>query len=211
MSTYSQKVIDTFFQTFYHERIQIAREVGKSYHRQLDTSLLTFWFSVIDFYGGLYYIGKTNTKKTYRTGNLKLADKETFSLFIEDFFPSPENKLGEFLYTVFRSGLVHQLSPKKAGLVWDKTNPKLLWVKIDSSNRDNTSNKVATINIHRLEHLAYNAYTEFKRKVEHDEIVAICENIFNHLIAIPDGLEDGKTIHNQFSNLTPDIQLIFTE
>ncbi len=213
MNTNSQKVIDTFFQTFYHERIQIAREVGKLYHRQLDTSLLTFWFSVIDFYGGVYYVGKNNRKETYRDlpPNLKLAHKQSFKLFIEDFFPSPENKLGEFLYTVFRSGLVHQLSPKKAGLVWNSENPKLVWIKIDTDNSDNTSNKVATINIHRLEYLAYSAYTEFKRKVENDELIQVCENIFTHLLANPDGLEDGITIHNQFSNLPSDIQLIITE
>src|SRR5579859_2118271 len=120
MNVYPQKVIDAFFQAFYHERIEIAKGVGKTYNRQLDTSLLTFWFSVIDFYGGIYYVGKKNKKETYRSAppNLKLAHKESFKLFIEDFFPSPENKLGEFLYTIFRSGLVHQLSPKKAGLVW---------------------------------------------------------------------------------------------
>ena len=211
MDKYSQKVIDTFFQTFYDERIKIVKQVGQSYHNQLDISLLTFWFSVIDFYGGIYYIGKKDRKKTWGGTNLKLADKKTFNLFIKDFFPSPENELGNFLYSVFRSGIVHQLSPKKAGLVWDSRNPKLVWVKIDSNNCDRLSNKVATINIHQLENLAYAAYTEFKRKVEKDEIVGICENIFNHLIAIPDGLEDGKTIDKEFSSLPPEIQSLITQ
>jgi len=163
MNPYSKKVTDQFFQTFYHERIEIAKEVGKHYHQQFDTSLLTFWFSVIDFYGGLYYIGKNNRKKTYRnTDRLKLADKEIFTKFIREFFPPIENELGEFLYTVFRSGLVHQLSPKKGEILWDTTNQKLLWVKVDLSNQDNISNKIATINIYRLQHLAFDAYKEFK-------------------------------------------------
>ncbi|MBN8663803.1 MAG: hypothetical protein J0L83_04480 [Chitinophagales bacterium] len=210
MNQFSQKVIDTFFQTFYHERIEIAKQVGQHYHKQLDTSLLTFWFSVLDFYGGLYFIGKKDTKKTYRDGRLKLADKATFTIFIHDFFPEPENELGEFIYTVFRSGLVHQLSPKKGEIIWDATNSKLLWLKVDTSNPDNTANKVATINIHQLELLAFNAYKEFRRKVENDELITECERIFNYLLANPDGLEDGSTIHNQYTKLPASVQTDIT-
>lgn len=112
MHKFSKAVIEAFFQQFYDERIKIAKKVGSNYHKQLDTSLLSFWFSVIDFYGGIYFIGKNN-KKIYKNKKLKLADKETFAKFILDFFPAPENELGDFLYSVFRSGLVHQLSPKK--------------------------------------------------------------------------------------------------
>ena len=211
MNNFSQKVIDAFFQTFYHERIEIAKQVGQHYYKQLDTSLLTFWFSVIDFYGGLYYIGKNNTKKTYRDGRLKLADKETFTLFIHNFFPMPENELGEFIYTVFRSGLVHQLSPKKGEILWDATNPKLLWVKVDTSNSDDTANKIATINIHQLELLAFNAYKEFRHKVENNELITECENIFNHLLAHSDGLEDGNTIHDQYIKLPASVQTNITK
>ena len=203
MNNFSQKIIDSFFQTFYHERIRIVKQVGQQYHQQLDTSLLTFWFSVIDFYGGLYFIGKNDRKKTYRDGKLKLADKETFTNFIHDFFPSPENELGEFIYTVFRSGLVHQLSPKKGGILWDTSNPKLLWINVDTSNPNNTANKVAFINIYQLEHLAFNAYSELRRKIENDELITECERIFNHLLAASDGLEDGATIHDQYTNLSP--------
>ena len=210
MNNYSQKVIDSFFQTFYHERIEIAKQVGQHYYNQLDTSLLTFWFSVIDFYGGLYYIGRNNMKKSYRGGRLKLADKETFSNFIYDFFPSPENELGEFIYTVFRSGLVHQLTPKKGGILWDKSNPKLLWINVDSSNPDNYANKVAYINIFQLEHFAFNAYRELRRKVENDELIIECERIFHHLLEASDGLEDGTTIHEQFIKLPPQVQNYLT-
>ena len=71
MDYHSQKVIDAFFQTFYHERIEIAKDLGYHYHKQFDTSLLTFWFSVIDFYGGIYSIGK-NDKKNYYGNKKKL-------------------------------------------------------------------------------------------------------------------------------------------
>jgi hypothetical protein len=201
MNNFSQKVIDAFFQSYYHERIEIAKQVGQQYHNQLDTSLLMFWFSVIDFYGGLYYIGKEGKKNKYKDGRLKLTNKETFTRFIQDFFPKPENDLGEFIYTVFRSGIVHQLSPKKGEILWDAHNPKLLWVTVDTSNLENTANKVATINIYKLEIFAFNAYNEFKRKVENDEFISECKNIYNQLLANPDGLEDGSAIHNQFDKL----------
>lgn len=73
MIDYSQLVINQFFQTFYHERIEIARDVGKHYRNQLDVSLLLFWFSVIDFYGGIYRIGKNNQVQTYKGGKLKIG------------------------------------------------------------------------------------------------------------------------------------------
>ncbi|HTE25355.1 hypothetical protein [Flavitalea sp.] len=207
MHNNSQEVINTFFQSFYQERIQIAKEVGKHYHRQLDTALLTFWFSVLDFYGGIYYIGKNNQKQMYRGVNLKLANKDSFKLFVCDFFPAPENELGEFLYTVFRSGLAHQLSPKKGEIIWDAGNPKLLWVKIDLAEPKDTANKVATMNIHRLEQLAFDAYQQFRAKIENDEMITLCGNIKTHLLDVEDGLEDGKTIHDQFTKLPNLVQV----
>ena len=58
MNTYSQKVIESFFQPFYNERIKLLYQVGHEQNRRIDLSLLLFWFSVIDFYGGIYHIGK---------------------------------------------------------------------------------------------------------------------------------------------------------
>jgi hypothetical protein len=210
MNTNSQKVIDTFFQNFYTERIEIVREVGKSCYKQLDLSLLTFWFSVVDFYGGLYYIGKNGSKKTYKDKTLKLADKETFTLFIRDFFPKPENELGEFIYSVFRSGIVHQLSPKKGEILWEASNQKLLWVKIDKDISDNTANKIATLNIFKLEEITYKAFINFRQKIENDELKVECENIFNLLLKEPDGLGDGNTIHAQYDKLHHSIKTLIT-
>ena len=211
MNNYSEHVINNFFQTFYHERVEIVRTVGKQYYRQLDIALLTFWFSVIDFYGGIYYVGKHNKRETYRQTNLKLAHKKAFIEFIEEFFPETENEFGELLYSVFRSGLVHQLSPKKGGLVWETDNSQLIWIKIDNKNTDELTNKVITINIHRLEQLAYNSYLEFKKRAENGEIEGICENIYNQLIKNTDGLEDGKVLNEQYLKLRTDIKDMITE
>lgn len=209
MNIYSNKIFNQFFQTFYDERIEIVKQVGKDYHKQLDTSLLTFWFSVIDFYGGIYFLGE-NSKVFYRDGRLKLATKDTFKKFINVFFPAPANELGDFLYSVFRSGLVHQLSPKKGEILWDITNPKLLWVKVDTSNLDDKTNKIATINLYQLEHLVYTAYKEFRRKVENDELVSVCENICTQLLADNDILQDGSTIHFEYTKLPQSVKNYIT-
>lgn len=210
MDNFSQKVIDSFFQPFYHDRIILFRQLGQHYSQLLDIPFLTFWFSVIDFYGGVYFIGNKNIKKTYRDGKLKLTDKETFTNFVFDYFPSPENEMGEFIYTVFRSGLVHQLSPKKGGIIRDANDLKLLRINVDTNNPDNTANKVAILNIYRLEHLAFNAYLEFRRKIEHDELVIECERIYFHLLSSSDGLEDGITIHDQYNKLSTVVQNYLT-
>jgi hypothetical protein len=206
MHKFSKAVIEAFFQQFYDERIKIAKKVGSNYHKQLDTSLLSFWFSVIDFYGGIYFIGKNN-KKIYKNKKLKLADKETFAKFILD-FPAPENELGDFLYSVFRSGLISSTLSQKRRDRMGETNPNLLWVKIKIDN--NKEEKVATLNIYQLEKLAYAAYINFKQLIENDELFTECEKIYNTLLAIPDGLEDGMTIDKEYSILSEEVKAYIT-
>lgn len=210
MDKNSQKVIDQFFQVFYDERIRIAKLVGKDYNKQLDIALLLFWFSVIDFYGGIYYVGVNDKTEKYKGGRLKLAHKESFKKFINDFFPKPENELGEFIYSIFRSGLVHQLSPKKAGIIWDSSNPRLLWIDIDNHNIVTTTNKITIINLYKFEQLAYKAYEDFKTKVENDQLITECERIYKHLLLPSDILEDGATLDDQYSKLSPSTQKCFT-
>lgn len=207
MNFHSKKVIDAFFQPFYNQRIENAKKAGKEIHIVFDVAISTFWFSVIDFYAGIYFVGKQSKKETYGGQNLKLAHKAAFILFIKDFFPEPENELGEFLYVVFRSGLVHQISPKKSGLIWDNKCLKLLWVEIDENNKDEYSNKISILNIHKLEELSFSAYLEFKRQIESNEINDYCQNIFTHLLEIPDGLGDGQAIHKAYSKLNHEIKL----
>jgi hypothetical protein len=76
----------------------------------------------------------------------------------------------------------------------------LLWVKIKIDN--NKEEKVATLNIYQLEKLAYAAYINFKQLIENDELFTECEKIYNTLLAIPDGLEDGMTIDKEYSILS---------
>jgi hypothetical protein len=206
MGYYSQLVADQFFQLFYTERIEILKSVGRNYFRQIDTSILSFWFSVIDFYGGIYWVGINDRLMDQYDGQkrtLKLANKTTFSLFINDFFPQPENQLGDLLYSVFRSGLVHQLTPKKGAIVWDETNPRLLWIKVDSDNPNPETNKVATLNIFQLESLTYKAYKSFQSKVESGELETECAIIHNRLLSKADILEDGYVLNRECAALTP--------
>lgn len=212
---YSQKIADAFFQPFYLQRIEIARQLGRTHYAQLDIALLTFWFSVIDFYGGIYYIGIHNEKKTYdrrlpNGQNLKLAHGDSFKEFIHDFFPEPENELGEFIYSIFRSGIVHQLSPKKSSIVWEPHNPKLLWMVIDGSEPNQKANKVATLNISRMAELTFNSFIMFSDKIKMNTI-PLCENIYIQLLDQPDGLEDGAAINAQFNKLSGALQSYLTE
>lgn len=84
----------------------------------------------------------------------------------------------------------------------------MLWVKIKIDN--NKEEKVATLNIYQLEKLAYAAYINFKQLIENDELFTECEKIYNTLLAIPDGLEDGMTIDKEYSILSEEVKAYIT-
>jgi hypothetical protein len=200
MNIYSQKVIDAFFQPFYDERIKLMYQLGKDQKGRLDLSLLLFWFSVIDFYGGIYHIGK-HKKEKYRDGRLKLSYHASFKEYIEVFFPPPNNQVGQFIYKIFRSGIVHQISPKKGEIIWEPLEPRLIWVKLDLDNPMDSANKVAVMNIYQLHEMTYKSYNDFKNRITNDLEILLCEKIFNELLKYPDGLEDGITLDNEYKEL----------
>ena len=84
----------------------------------------------------------------------------------------------------------------------------MLWVKIKIDN--NKEEKVATLNIYQLKKLAYAAYINFKQLIENDELFTECEKIYNTLLAIPDGLEDGMTIDKEYSILSEEVKAYIT-
>lgn len=200
MNIYSQKVIDAFFQPFYDERIKLMYNLGRKQNRQIDLSLLLFWFSVIDFYGGIYHVGK-NKKEKYKDGRLKLSYSDSFKEFIEVFFPSPYHQVGQFIYKIFRSGIVHQISPKKGAIIWESLEPRLIWVKVDHTNPVDTANKVAVLNIYQLQEMTFKSYYDFKNRISSDLEIPLCEKIFNELLKDPDGLEDGITLDKEYKEL----------
>lgn len=220
MDFYSQHVLDNFFQPFYDRRIENIRNMNFQSKVDLDLSVVTFWLSVIDFYGGLYYIGKHNEieplykrkKKTTDLTLLKLAHSKAFAEFVADFFPKSkmENELGPLLYSSFRSGIVHQLSPKKGVLTWGGRDQDLLWVEVDNNNSNPITNKTVSININRFEELSYNSYKDFKQKIESGEHADICKNIYDHLISKDDGLQDGYAVQYEYSQLKPEVKQMIT-
>jgi len=197
-----QQVFNQFFQPFYDQRIENIYRMSPATSSTFDLSVLTFWSSVIDFYGGLYYIGKKNQYKTHRSGDLKLSHVDAFSLFIKDFFPAPENQYGNFIYDIFRSGIVHQVCAKKSHIYWQHPNiHKLLWVVQQPGNTNEIENKEAHINISVFQQMTYDAYQRFKAMVSNSTDPTLCQNIYNHLLAMSDGLQDGKALNSAFNKL----------
>jgi hypothetical protein len=159
-----------------------------------------FWFSVIDFYGGIYHIGK-HKKEKYRDGKLKLSYPASFREYIEVFFPPPNNQVGQFIYKIFRSVIVHQISPKKGEIIWEPLDPRLIWVKVDLTNPIHIANKVAVLNIYQLQEMTFKSYIDFRNRIPSDLEIPLCEKIFNELLKYPDGLEDGITLDFEYKEL----------
>lgn len=200
MDLNSKRVILSFFQPFYESRIENVIQLGKEYRNEFDLGLLNFWFSVLDFYGGIYYIG-SGKSQYYNDGNLKLTSSTSFSTFIKEFFPSPYNQLGKFIYTIYRSGIVHQISPKKGGIVWDNENQKMLWIEVDNSIKDENKNKIAILNIAKFSSFVACAFYELKRRIENDEMINECNQICKMLIDPHDSLRDEENLNEHISKL----------
>jgi hypothetical protein len=73
---------------------------------------------------------KKNTIQTTPRGHSTLSTGASFAEFISDFFPSPDNNYGNFIYAVFRSGDSPSISPKRSGIHWiHATIPDLVWIE----------------------------------------------------------------------------------
>lgn len=197
METFSRKVINQFFQEFYDTRVENMYNLGKAYKASLDLSMLLFWFSVIDFYGGINYVGHNNTKLKNKDGSLKLTNYKTFENFIYDFFPEPEKEYGKFIYKIFRSGVVHQLSPKTGGIIWDEDECRLVWTLPEGD----CEKKITMLNVYKLHVLTYQSYNCYKEKILSGSLDKHCENIYNNLLKEPDGLGDEREFNVQFQIL----------
>ena len=197
METFSQKVINQFFQGFYDKRVEIMYNLGKAHKGSLDLSMLLFWFSVIDFYGGIFYVGHNNTTLKNWDGSFKLTNYKTFERFIYDFFPKPEKEYGKFIYQIFRSGVVHQLSPKKGGIMWDEDECRLVWTLPEGD----CENKIAILNVYKFQELTYQSYNYYKEKILTGSLDKHCENIYNNLLKEPDGLSDERVFNEQYKIL----------
>lgn len=213
MNQYSQHVLKNYFQDFYDGRIEKCHIISsEDLYNYVDIALVNFWFSVIDFYGGIYAVGVNNVVKENKYGII-LANKKSFTAFIKEFFPhnNKENELGDILYNIFRSGMVHQLSPKMGTLIYDSNLSNLIWIKINSEDANERTNKTVTLNMHRLEKLAYDAYKEFKNRVSDDKMIGYCENIYNKLIKPVDRFEDGKSVDKEYQNLSSATRTLLTK
>lgn len=199
MNEYTESIKNNFFQPFYVQRIEKARSFGKNNFDKFDLPLMLFWFSVIDFYGGLYLIGKGKSKSK------DVANKKGFIFFIKSFFPSPVNECGEFIYNVFRNGSTHQISPKKAGINVNSDEKNLIWIEIDNRITDPDQNKIAYINLYQLTELTYMGFRKLMEIIECSNEIDTCKNIFDALLLKPDGLKDGKILNSEYNKISDKI------
>ncbi len=195
-------VISNFFQTFYEERIELVYKTPERMKQGYDLAILKFWSSVIDFYGGIYFVGKSGNIQRDRRGNMTLATGNSFALFIKAFFPDPEKNYGRFIYSAFRSGAVHQLSPKRSEIhVKHATRSELIWVEIDTSKTDPNDNKVAHMNLELFQELTYQSYNKFCQLIRKGADPTMCENIAKNLIDTPDIFGDGHALNKAYEDL----------
>ncbi|PKK35113.1 hypothetical protein BWI96_18850 [Siphonobacter sp. SORGH_AS_0500] len=189
----SERVIEQFFQSFYFHHIE------KEYKR-IDggPSSAMFWFSIMDFYSGIYYIGETGIKQ-YRYNEqkrgFKLAHDKAVELYMKQYFPILESEYFNILYKVFRNGMVHQIAPKKGDIDWYPEKAELLWV--DNSN----GNIMAYLNLYKLQELTYNSFMAFYQDVINSRWDWQCDNVCRELIDKYDSLEDEKELKKAYQAL----------
>jgi len=199
---YAEHVEANFFQPFYTARIDLAYKATDQEGMKFDLSFLKFWSSVIDFYGGVYWVYKKNAIQTPR-GQATLSTGASFAEFIKDFFPAPDNNYGNFIYAVFRSGIVHQLSPKRSGIHWiHGTIHDLVWIEQNPTNLNPHDNKIAHINLKKFRELTYQSYTKFRQMVNNPANDANCESVYRHLINVADIFGDGKSLDDAYRRIT---------
>lgn len=118
------KIINQFFRhDFYKKQIHNAYKSSNFQYETNSISYVMFWFAVLDFYGGVYGVGKNgDVAKKWKGTHItySLSNRNTFIDFVQNYF-SPENRAyASLIYFIFRNGVMHQLSPKLAGLAWDE-------------------------------------------------------------------------------------------
>lgn len=197
METFSQKVINQFFQGFYDTRVENMFNLGKALKGSVDLSMLLFWFSVIDFYGGIFFVG--SYKKIWRASKegkiIDLTNEKTFSNFINNFFPGDEKKCGQFIYKIFRSGIVHQMSPKSSGIIWDESELRLIWTVTVSGRKE------AQLNVYKFQEMAYQSYIAYKKQILDGQLEEEhCKNICDLLIN-DDVLGDRDNFEREYKRL----------
>ncbi len=189
----TKRVIDQFFQDFYFDNIMPeANRVNGG------LSSAMFWFSVIDFYSGIYYVGETgdmNYAGSKKNPYLNLAHFKAQELFIKKYFPFPESEYTDFIYRVFRNGMIHQISPKKGGVEWEPANPKMIWVN------NPTGDIIAHLNLYKFQDLTYKSFLAFYKDVVDSKWDSQCDTVCAKLIDTYDALEDEKVLKEKYKAL----------
>jgi hypothetical protein len=192
------EVLAQFFQPFYLDRIERVKNADDQTSQCFDLGVLKFWCSVCDFYGGINYLAKGKAPQRNRDGGLKLAHSGGYRDFFNDYFPDPEKNYGKIFYNIFRSGVVHQMSPKKAGIHWQhQKRLEMIWVE----ERDSPTDIIAYVNVKVFQQYAYDAFHQFHDLIKTKLETAYCQNIWDSLLSGSDMLGDEKALNDAYNAL----------
>ncbi|MFT3701210.1 MAG: hypothetical protein QM802_02515 [Agriterribacter sp.] len=199
-----ETVLNVFFkQDFYSGRILVVNHFAKSDFTKYDIGIFLFWCGVVDFFGGLYGVGTNGDVASRDSAGrvLKLSNGRTFKKFIERFFVDGQRseELSSIIYNVFRNGMAHQLSPKKAGIGWIDSEYLIYYP---------AAGEAVHLNVKYFAKLSYEAFVRLRGVVdgsnpENDNSDAIVTNIYEKILKAPngDGLGDDRAIDNELSHL----------
>jgi len=201
-----QTVLEVFFnQSFYRTRIDQIKAYGDHDFHKYDIGIFLFWCGVIDFFGGLYGVGINGdvADRNQRDGRVKkLSNGSTFQAFIIRFFVDGKGseQLSSMVYNVFRNGMAHQLSPKKAGIHWIDDDVLIYYPKPGDA---------VHLNIKYFSKLTYDAFVGLQDVVSakqpgNDNSDLIVERIFNVILKAPngDGIGDDRAIAAELTQLS---------
>jgi hypothetical protein len=180
---YSLLVEATLFQPFYIERVENHYQAMQMTKSLTDIAITNFWHGIADFYGRMHWAGVKN--KSYD----KLQVGDSYEHFITEFFPVEWKCKAHLLYKIFRCGMVHQISPKYAGIAYlESPQNELIYPMPDPNNGSNPD--IPLLNSRVYGELVYAGFKEFRQRLNKNSEPIIAENIHNNVTGVTDGIGD---------------------
>ncbi len=181
-----------FFQSLYDNGIADHHKYfnNEGLGRYLGLSAIMFWSGVADFYGKLYRAGNSPGVKFN-----KYSSGGAFEYFIKNLVRVEWRCYSNFLLEIYRNGVMHQLSPKLAGIDFQKDSEVLIFTGEDG--------KTPFLNVWFYGELIVEGYNKFKEEVINNTNPEMMKNIVEAVIYPTggDGLGDGAAVDVQNRNL----------
>lgn len=170
-----QKVIKQYFTQYVDQIYPIMDELNSIIpkHSQVGLGVVQTMFlcTIIDHFGKVMRVGKEHSELPLQPGQ----NAPNFIFFIDQYFPDAEKCKGEFIYKIFRNGVMHQFVPKAAGAFWSN-EPR--YMNQLFYERDN----IPQINNHVFSNYIKVGLMNIMEKLEGDTLPDYIDGIFEHLI-----------------------------